>query len=340
MVHSRPAAACRVAATVTTARTRSPTSSSARCASRAVAPVVSTSSQTTSENGYAGPDQATARRRDARASSRPGWPRAARESSPAWSRDRPAHLEQAGDLRRAAPPAQPPRPRPGRSAASGRARGHARPLGRDGTGTSTVGLGGRGPAAAAAASTRPSGSAEGEHGVLLVGEHHRAQQVVVLPRCEAGGQPVGDTAWAGPTGRWSGGRSAQSRHSERPGAAAAHAAAAVDEVEPGVEHRHHRDALVAAPRTGARRDVPVERARPGGRLGTAAVSGRTSPPPPSSRARPVAVAAQRVEPLVGGDQAQRQVGVGRDHQRRGRAAEDARVGRASGRPVSRRRRRS
>ena len=39
----------RVAATVRTARTGSPASSSARCASRAVAPVVSTSSQTNTE---------------------------------------------------------------------------------------------------------------------------------------------------------------------------------------------------------------------------------------------------------------------------------------------------
>ena len=64
----------RVAATVATARTRRPESSRARCASRAVAPVVRTSSQSTSESSRSRCERVPRGPSDAPPSSPSGWP--------------------------------------------------------------------------------------------------------------------------------------------------------------------------------------------------------------------------------------------------------------------------
>ena len=206
---------CLVAATVATARTRRPASSRARCASRAVEPVVSTSSQTTSATG------AAARERLAR-------PRAHRhragEVGGATPLPRPAWSCTAQPLREH-PCTQTPclgrgrGPRRGPSAHGSwpRARTTAR---REGTGTSTAGRSTADGPRTGAARTRPSGG-RGKWRLLLVRQDHRAEQVGVLSRREAGGQPGGQ-GWAAPTARPAAGGTP--RQSTRPGAQPTHAA--------------------------------------------------------------------------------------------------------------------
>ena len=278
-----------------------------------------------------------ARSRDAPPSSRSGWPPARAASSPAWSSTRPRTLEQRRTHHDRAV-----RDRSRRAAARvirsigscPRARTTA---GREGTGTSTVGPRLEDRRRPPAASTRPSGAASAKTPCSLWASTIARRSASYSPAAKQAASPSGHGVGRTDVPR-SGRAAAQSRHSDRPGRAAAHAAAAVDEVEPGVEHPRTHAAAPSARRQ--RREhalwtTPHVR-RPCGRR-SAHVRGRGDL---GVGARPVAVAAQRVEPLVGGDQQQRQVRVRArppsPGPRRGRRS--ARPGR--GRPASRRTRRS
>ena len=157
------------------------------------------------------------------------------------------------------------------------------------------------------------------HGVLLVGQHHCPQQVGVLPRGDAGRQ-AGRTGRGpdDPAARRQGCRAGPAQRAPR--RSAAHAAAPVDEVEPSVQHPFTLT-------VGVGRRIEASAAC-GGQPG-AGGWGRSAHVRRGHDlrvgARPVAVAAEGVEPLGGGDQPQRQRGVGVDHHRLGRSAKHARL---------------
>ena len=216
----------------------------------------------------------------------------------------------------------------------GRSGGHRAPA-RSGAGRARA-RGRRRPRAAARA-----GGASGSAACSLWARTMARSESVVLPGREAGGQPVAGTAWAGPRRPRPGSSRAQSRAQR-----AARAARTRRSAAPWTRSSHASSTPAASPaavRTsagaGARLWTPAD-AGPG--CGSArrqrayAAAAHLGAGP-----RPAAVAAQRVQPLVGGDQAQRQVGVrGDDHRlRRPRGTRSARssVGR---RWASRRRRRS
>ena len=274
VVHFRPAAACASPPPSTTARTRRPPSSRARWASRAVAPVVSTSSQTHDGHGDSGPTSQTLRgRRSAPPSSRTGWrPAGRRRARP--GRAPAAHLEQARDAHTPAP-----RCRSRRAAARAirsigscpRARTTA---GREGTGTSTVGLRRQDrparPRPAPGRAGRPARTRRAPCGRAPSRAAGRRTPPRRSRRRGRAGHGVGRTD------RPRVGRRRRAVAAQRaPGRAAAHAAAAVDEVEPGVEHAV---TLTAGDARGAGAvRPPVDRRTVAGGLGTQAVSGRTSP---------------------------------------------------------------
>ena len=297
-----------MAATVATARTRRPESSRARCASRAVAPVVSTSSHTHQRRAARRVRASAARavgahRHRAGQVGRP----LARASRPAWSCTGPRCSRSSTTRTRCPIAPQSPGRRPRASGAPGRGRG-ARTTRRSRGHRHEHGDARRVERAAptAAASTRPSGSASENVPCSLCARTIARSRPSYSPAAKQAARPSGHGV--GRTGiARSGSSLAQRGTATGPGAAQPDAAAAVHEVQPGVEHATHAWPLCrrrGAARTAARLWTPPV---PAALCGREVVSGRTPPPRPWSRTRPVAVAAERVEPLVGGDQVQRQV---------------------------------
>ena len=338
MVHCRRGSRLRVAATVTTARTRSPASSRARCASRAVAPVVSTSSQSTIETAHPGPDERPARRADAPPSSRTGWPPAGRSRGRPGRAPRPRTSSSRATATGSALAAKGRAGGTARSGASGRARGRARRRLVTAPARARSGAGSTARPTPPAASVRPSGAASAKTPCSLWASTIARSRSSYSPAAKHAASPSGQGVGRTGPRRWSGVSSAQPRHSDVP-------ARRSPRSRRRGRGRARRRARTRAPRPSpvARRTGPADACgaavrhaiRPGDARRSAHVRRREHL---RVGARPVAVAAERVEPLVGGDQPQRQVGVGRDHDRRGGAAEDAGLGERLARPASRRRR--
>ena len=207
----------RVAATVATARTRSPESSSARCASRAVAPVVRTSSHTTSESGRS--VRASAARAVGRTPIEPVR-LAARSPAlrPAWSRDLTSLLEELDDANAmsATPQSSSCRARhPEHGVVAAGA--HHRRLGRA-PARARCAASGRVQRRTAWARTRPSGVASEKVPCSLCARIIARSRPSYSPAAKQAASPSGHGVGRTGIARW--GRSfRQARHRDRPGGA-------------------------------------------------------------------------------------------------------------------------